>query len=174
MLDLDEFDGKFAGLGNTIKGVLGNLQKLLAAGSGDIVDVITDPNAGGPLAGATVTSGVTLSQLQNSSGIVIDSVTDIAGAIAYLQERIKAANTYIKLASSNAAQDAAAGALVTNWTKQLTELQGKAATGTAAGTVININVRTDTTQSQAMVGKAIGNIVTKYVTTGGQVLVSGS
>lgn len=174
LLDLDEFDGKFAGLGNTIKAVLGNLQKLLAAGSGDIQNVITDPNAGGLLAGAKVTSGMTLAQLQNSSGIVIDSVTDIAGAVAYLQERIKAANAYIKLASSNASQDAAAAALVTDWTKQLTELQGKAATGTAAGTVININVRTDTAQSQAMVGKTIGKIVTKYVTTGGQVLVSGS
>lgn len=174
LLDLDEFDGKFAGLGNTIKAVLGNLQKLLAAGSGDIQNVITDPNAGGLLAAAKVISGVTLAQLQNSSGIVIDSVTDIAGAVAYLQERIKAANAYIKLASSNASQDAAAAALVTDWTKQLTELQGKAATGTAAGTVININVRTDTAQSQAMVGKTIGKIVTKYVTTGGQVLVSGS
>lgn len=174
LLDLDEFDGKFAGLGNTIKAVLGNLQKLLAAGSGDIQDVITDPNAGGLLAGAKVTSGVTLAQLQNSSGIVIDSVTDIAGAVAYLQERIKAANAYIKLASSNASQDAAAAALVTDWTKQLTELQGKAATGTAAGTVININVKNEPGQSAAMVGKTIGKIVTKYVTTGGQVLVSGS
>jgi hypothetical protein len=174
LADLEEFDGKFAGLGNTIKAVIGNLNTLIATASGDIVSVITDPNSGGPLAGATVTSGVTLSDLQNSSGIVIDSVTDIAGAVAYLQERIKAANAYIRLASSNATQDAAAGALVTNWTKQLVELQGKAATGTAAGTVVNINVRTDSTQSQAMVGKTIGNIVTKYVTTGGQVLVSGS
>jgi hypothetical protein len=174
LADLEQFDGKFAGLGNTIKAVIGNLNTLIATASGDIVDVITDPGSGGPLAGATLTEGVTLASLQNSSGIVIDSITDVAGAIAYLKERIKAANAYIKLASSNASQDAAAASLVADWTKQLNTLQGNANAGTAAGTVININVKTDTTQSQAMVGKTIGNIVTKYVTTGGQVLVSGS
>jgi hypothetical protein len=38
-------------------------------------------------------------------------------------------------------------------------------------TIINLNVRTDPSQSTAMVGKSIGNIITKYVTTGGQVAV---
>jgi len=70
-------------------------------------------------------------------------------------------------------QEASAGRSIADWTRQLTDLRGAAATGNVAGTVININVKTDTTQSQAMVGKTIGNIVTKYVTTGGQVLVSG-
>jgi hypothetical protein len=174
LADLEEFDGKFAGLGNTIKAVIGNLNTLIRTASGDIQEVITDPNSGGPLAGATVTEGVTLASLQNSSGIVIDSITDVAGAIAYLEARIKAANAYIKLASSNAEQDAAAGALVSDWTKQVSNLRAMASTGTAAGTVVNINVRTDSAQSQAMVGKTIGKIVTKYVTTGGQVLVSGN
>jgi hypothetical protein len=42
-------------------------------------------------------------------------------------------------------------------------------------TVINVNVSTDASQSVAMVGKAIGNTITKYVSTGGQVrVVSGS
>lgn len=42
-------------------------------------------------------------------------------------------------------------------------------------TVINVNVQTDASQSTAMVGKAIGNTITKYVSTGGQVrVVSGS
>lgn len=38
-------------------------------------------------------------------------------------------------------------------------------------TVINVNVQTDATQSTAMVGKAVGNTITKYVRTGGQVIV---
>ncbi len=174
LADLEQFDGKFAGLGNTIKAVIGNLNTLIRTASGDIQEVITDPNSGTRLAGATVTENVTLADLQNSSGIVIDSVTDVAGAIAYLEARIKAANAYIKLASSNAEQDAAAGSLVANWTKDIANLKSMASTGNVAGTVVNINVRTDSAQSQAMVGKTIGKIVTKYVTTGGQVLVSGS
>ncbi len=36
---------------------------------------------------------------------------------------------------------------------------------------ININVTTDATQSNAMVGKTLGNIITSYVQTGGQVAV---
>lgn len=40
-----------------------------------------------------------------------------------------------------------------------------------SNTVINVNVATDPTQSPAMVGKAVGNVITKYVTTGGRVAV---
>ena len=174
LLDLDQFDGKFAGLGNTIKAVLANLQALLGAGTGDIRAAITAPGSGTAVAGATVTDSVAIKDIRNATGIVIDELSDVKGTAAYLQARINAANTYIKLASSNAAQDASAAASIANWTQQLVNLQGAAATGNVAGTTININVRTDTTQSQAMVGKTIGNIVTKYVTTGGQVLVSGS
>lgn len=38
-------------------------------------------------------------------------------------------------------------------------------------TVINVNVATDASQSVTMVGKAIGNTITKYVRTGGAILV---
>jgi hypothetical protein len=41
----------------------------------------------------------------------------------------------------------------------------------ASQTVINVNVQTDASQSVAMVGKAIGNTITKYVRTGGALLV---
>lgn len=173
LLDLDQFDGKFAGLGNTIKSVLANLQALLGAGTGDIKAAITAPDSGSVVAGATVTEGVAVKDIKNATGIVIDELSDVAGTAAYLQARINAANSYIKLASSNAAQDASAAASVADWTKQLVNLQGAAASGNVAGTVVNINVKTDTTQSTAMVGKTIGKIVTKYVTTGGQVIVSG-
>jgi hypothetical protein len=40
-----------------------------------------------------------------------------------------------------------------------------------ANTTININVRTDATQSNAMVGKQIGSIITSYVETGGLVAI---
>lgn len=174
--DLEQFDGAFAGLGNTIQAFLDKLKGLQAGSVTDVQKAITAPGSGSILEKAQVTNDVvfaSLAPLKQVQGLVVDSVTDIAKTTAYVNERIKAANTYIKSSSSNAVQEASARASVENWTKQLNELQGKAATGTAVGTTININVKTDTTQSQAMVGKTIGNIVTKYVTTGGQVLVSG-
>lgn len=173
LLDIGELDGKFAGLGNTIKEVTARLEKLLGAGTTDIQAAITAPNSGTAVAGATITQNVAVKDIKNATGIVIDELSDVAGTAAYLQARINAANSYIKLASSNAAQDASAAASIADWTKQLTNLQGAAASGNVAGTVININVKTSPGQSEAMVGKTLGKIVTKYVTTGGQVIVSG-
>ena len=143
-------------------------------GGQDIKASLIAPGSGSVVSGASVTEGVSIKNLQNATGIIVDELSDVKGTAAYLQARINAANSFIKLASSNAAQDASAAASIANWTQQLVNLQGAAATGNVAGTVVNINVRTDTTQSQAMVGKTIGNIVTKYVTTGGQVIVSGN
>ena len=172
--DLDGFNGWFAGLGSTIDALLGKMGQLSGKALTDTQKAITAPTAGTALAGATVQQDVAIKNIKNAQGIVIDSMNDIAGTAAYIQARINAANTYIKSSTSNAAQELSAANQIANWTKELTNLQGAAATGTAAGTVVNINVKTDTTQSQAMVGKTIGNIVTKYVTTGGQVLVSGN
>ena len=174
LLDIGEFDGAFAGLGNTINAVIARLEKLLMLGGQDIKASLIAPGSGSVVSGATVTEGVAVKDIRNATGIIIDELSDVKGTAAYLQARINAANSYIKLASSNAIQDASAAASIANWTQQLVNLQGAAATGNVAGTVVNINVRTDTTQSQAMVGKTIGNIVTKYVTTGGQVIVSGN
>jgi hypothetical protein len=174
LLDIGEFDGAFAGLGSTINAVIARLEKLLMLGGQDIKASLTAPGSGSVVSGASVTEGVSIKNLQNATGIIVDELSDVKGTAAYLQARINAANSFIKLASSNAAQDASAAASIANWTQQLVNLQGAAATGNVAGTVVNINVKTDTTQSQAMVGKTIGNIVTKYVTTGGQVIVSGN
>jgi phage-related protein len=178
LLDLDEFDGAFAGLGNTIDKLIEKFERLLKVGKGDIQAMITapsgDPNKPNPFENAAITEGVAVKDIRNATGIIIDELSDVKGTAAYLQARINAANAFIKLASSNAAQDASAAASIADWTKQLVNLQGAAATGNVAGTVVNINVKTDSTQSQAMVGKTIGNIVTKYVTTGGQVIVSGN
>ena len=172
--DLEGFDGWFAGLGRTIDALLAKMKGLQGTSVADVQAAITAPTSGTVLAGATVTESVAIKNIKNAQGIVIDSIDDVAKTAAFLQARINAANTYIKSSSSNAAQELSAAAQISNWTKELTNLQAKAATGEAAGTVININVKTDTSQSQAMVGKTIGNIVTKYVTTGGQVLVSGN
>ena len=174
LLDIGEFDGAFAGLGSTINAVIARLEKLLMLGGQDIKASLIAPGSGSVVSGASVTEGVSIKNLQNATGIIVDELSDVKGTAAYLQARINAANSFIKLASSNAMQDASAAASIANWTQQLVNLQGAAATGNVAGTVVNINVKTDTTQSQAMVGKTIGNIVTKYVTTGGQVIVSGN
>lgn len=172
--DLDGFNGWFAGLGSTIDALLGKMGQLSGKALTDTQRAITAPTSGTALAGATIQQDVAIKNIKNAQGIVIDSMNDIAGTAAYIQARINAANTYIKSSTSNAAQELSAANQIANWTKELTNLRGAAATGSAAGTVVNINVKTDTTQSQAMVGKTIGNIVTKYVTTGGQVLVSGN
>ena len=172
--DLEQFDGWFAGLGRTIDQLLGKMGQLQGKALTDTQEALTASTAGTVLAGAAVTQDVSVQNIKNAQGLVIDSMQDVAGTAAYLEARIKAANTYIKSSSSNAAQELSAAAKIADFTQQLANLRGAAATGDAAGTVININVKTDTTQSRAMVGKTIGNIVTKYVTTGGQVLVSGN
>lgn len=178
LLDLDEFDNAFAGLGNTIDKLIAKFAMLLKVGQGDIQALITgpsgDPNNPNPLENATITNSVAIKNIANSSGIVIDELSDVAGALAYLQARIAAGNAYIKNVGASSTLGLDAATRVSGFEKELAMLQGAAAAGTAAGTVVNINVRTDSTQSQAMVGKTIGKIVTKYVTTGGQVLVSGN
>ena len=174
LTDLDEFDGWFAGLGKTIDQLLGKMGQLQGKALTDTQKALTAATAGTDLAGASITQDVSIKNIKSAQGLVIDSMEDVAGTAAYLEARIKAANTYIKSSSSNAAQELSAAAKVADFTQQLANLRGAAATGAATGTVININVKTDTTQSRAMVGKTIGNIVTKYVTTGGQVLVSGN
>ena len=172
--DLGQFDGWFAGLKGTIDALIDRMGVLSGKAVTDTQKAITSPTSGTKLANATVQNDVAITNIKNAQGIVIDSMNDIAGTAAYIQARIAAANTYIKSSTSNAAQEASAAAQIASWTKELSNLKGSAAAGNVAGTIVNINVKTDTTQSQAMVGKTIGNIVTKYVTTGGQVLVSGN
>ena len=83
----------------------------------------------------------------------------------------QAAQGYAGLASTSAAQKASALSTVAGFTSQRTSLAGMSAER-AVGTVININVKADTSQSLAMVGKSLGNTVAKYVAGGGQVIVS--
>lgn len=172
--DLDQFDGWFAGLGKTIDQLLAKMGQLSGKALTETQQALTAATAGTILAGASVTNDVAIKEITKAQGLVIDSMADVSGAAAYLEARIAAAERYIKNVGANSAQGVSASATLGNFVSELSNLQGAAAAGQATGTVININVKTDTTQSQAMVGKTIGNIVTKYVTTGGQVLVSGN
>jgi hypothetical protein len=173
LADLDGFDGWFAGLGNTIDALLAKMKQLSSTALTDVQQAITAPGSGTMLAGASITQSVAIKEIGNAGGIVVDSMADVAGTIAYLQARIEAGNRYITNIGKTTSLGIDAAGRVSGFEAELAKLRGNVATGAAAGTVININVKADTTQSQAMVGKTIGNIVTKYVTTGGQVLVSG-
>ena len=172
--DLAGFDGWFAGLGSTIDKLLGKMGQLSGNALTDVQKALTSPTSGTILANATVTQSVAIKDIGNAGGLVVDSMADVAGTIAYLRARIEAGNRYITNVGKTTALGIDAAGRVTGFEKELATLQGKAATGSAAGTVININVKTDSAQSNAMVGKTIGNIVTKYTTTGGQILVSGN
>lgn len=172
--DLKDFDGWFGGLKGTIDDLLLKMKQLQGQATTDVKTQITASNSGTILADAKIIEDVSIKNIKNAGGLVVDSVEDIAGTIAYLQARIEAGNRYVQNIGAKTQLGIEAAGRVSGFEKELANLQGRAATGTAAGTIVNINVKTDTTQSQAMVGKTIGKIVTKYVTTGGQVLVSGA
>ena len=119
-------------------------------------------------------SGTTASAelINNATGILIDSFEDISKVMDYLSERITAATEFANEAAIKGQTAAAMSALETrNMFRSQAELLRQQGAG-AVGTVININVKTDTTQSLAMVGKTLGNTITKYVQSGGQVVVS--
>ena len=170
---INDLDGKFGGLGSTIDALLARMAKLSGTTVTPIQEAITAP--GGPLAGASIQNIAVVKNAVNAAGLVIDQASDIASTAAYIAERVAAANRYIASSSSNRAEEASARAQIAAWTSDLKELQGAAKAGeNVAGTVININVKTSSDQSVAMVGRTLGNTITKYVTTGGKVLVSGT
>jgi hypothetical protein len=126
--------------------------------------------------GSLTTGGVTaaVSEIKNASGILIDSIDDIAAVYDYLGERARAAEVYLSKGNLTSAQRISANATLA----ELRASQGnifqaaKTDQSSLVGTVININVKADTSQSLAMVGKSLGSTVAKYVTGGGQVIVS--
>lgn len=170
--EIDAMDGALGGLNKTVDQMLAKLATLQAKSAAALGTAMVQPGAS--LSVDTAVSGVAVStaEVNKAAGIVIDSIDDVAGTYQYLADRITAAQKYISAGSTTAAQKASAQATLTSLQTQQAGLYEAAKAGTAVGTVININVKTDTTQSNAMVGKTLGNIVTKYVSTGGQVLVS--
>jgi hypothetical protein len=137
------------------------------------VDSVTSPGTGGGATGGGM-SGVNMaaSAVTDATGIFIDSMSDVTRVINYLQERINAANEFANQSAiaGRTAEAMSAVNLRNQFRSQLGLIQ-TLGTG-AVGTTININVKTDSTQSLAMVGKTLGNTITKYVSAGGQVLVS--
>lgn len=110
--------------------------------------------------------------ITNATGILIDSFSDVAKVVEYLLDRSEAAATFANQAAIAGRTTEAMSALESrNLFQSQANLLRQQGAG-AVGTVININVKTDSTQSLAMVGKSLGNTITKYVQTGGQVVVS--
>jgi len=163
---IDDMDGMFGGLGKTLDQFLAKLQNIKDFAFDESLKAATMP--GGSMAGSVVAAS---KELRNAAGIAIDSASDVAGVLTYLDDRIAGASAYANLASTSAAQRQSALGSLAGFTSQRNTLGGVSAEA-AVGTVININVKTDSSQSLAMVGKSLGNTLTKYVTGGGQVIVS--
>jgi hypothetical protein len=115
---------------------------------------------------------IDISTLGGDLAFLIDSASDITKIVAYLNQRVIAANEFAanSLREGNRAASLSAQATAQEMLATLKEVRAMTYTGTP--TVVNINVKADTTQSLAMVGKTIGRTVTKYVTGGGGILVS--
>jgi hypothetical protein len=168
--------GDLGGLGRVVDEFLRKLGQVETDATNRVENITQPPGATGATAGGVsgAMQGVTVAAntLRDVSGIFIDSANDIGAVITYLQERINAANKFANEAAIAGRTAEAMSAVTTRneFRSQLGMLQGLG--GGAVGTTININVKTDSTQSLAMVGKTLGNTITKYVTAGGQVLVS--
>ncbi len=100
------------------------------------------------------------SSVRDATGIFIDSMSDVSRVIEYLNERINAANRFANESAiaGRTAEAMSAVNLRNEFRSQLGLIQSLG-TG-AVGTTININVKTDSTQSLAMVGKTLGNTIT--------------
>jgi len=166
--------GQLGGLGGTIQALLAQLAKLTGAKvptglnlpAGQVGNIENLP-------GFEEVKGVDAAakNVKNSMGILIDNTTDVAKTLGYLDTRIAAALKFAEnIGDSNKAAAESARQTALQFTTQRTTLAGLGES--AVGTVININVKADSTQSLAMVGKTLGNTITKYTSTGGQVLVS--
>jgi len=170
--NIESMKGDLGGLGKVVDDFMKKLGKVETDAKAR-VDAVTTPGAtGGAVTGGMTGISMAASAVTNATGIFIDSMNDVTRVINYLQERIKAANEFAN-ESAIAGRTAEAMSAV-NLRNQFRSQLGLIQTlGTGAvGTTININVKTDSTQSLAMVGKTLGNTITKYVSAGGQVLVS--
>lgn len=178
----EAFDEQIAAMKGQLGGLSGVIQQLLAQLAALTGAKITAPKLNIPasqvgniadLAGFEQVNGVNVAakQLGNAVGILIDDAGDVSETLGYLDTRIKAALTYAdNIGKTNAAAAESARQTAMQFTAQRAELASLGAS--AVGTVININVKADSTQSLAMVGKTLGNTITKYTSSGGQVLVS--
>ena len=175
--NIESMKGDLGGLDKAVADFLKKLGKAEADAQKDVAKIVgpTAPSGGGAAGGGMTGMDVAISTLSNVTGYFIDSVSDIAKLIGYLNERIVAANKFANEAAiaGRTTEAMSAVGIRRELESQLGMLQSLRTMGAAAvGTTININVKTDPSQSLAMVGKTLGNTITKYVTSGGQVLVS--
>jgi hypothetical protein len=114
------------------------------------------------------------------TGDFSDAITEMEGELGGLSATITAFRNMLKgvYESTTAATAIVAPGTNPNQPKMTAELWDLFDMQSVAGvapagqqTIINVNVSTDATQSSAMVGKSVGQIITKYVRSGGQVLV---
>jgi hypothetical protein len=164
---IDDMDGMFGGLGKTLDQFLGKLQNVKDFAFDKSLEAAT--SNGGSL-GQNIMDK-TGQAITSATGLFIDAASDVDGVLNYLDDRIRAAEGYSGLKSTSAAQKASSLSIASGFRSQRDALAAGGADA-AVGTIININVKTDSSQSLAMVGKSLGNTLTKYVTGGGQVIVS--
>ena len=165
--DIDDMDGMFGGLGATLDQFLAKLEEVKGFAIGKEIEAATGP--GGSLQNSAVT--VAASQATGAIGLLIDSASDVASVAKYLDARILGAEAFIRATSTTELQRASALETLAGFKTNRLVLGGQDAQS-LVGTTININVKADSSQSLAMVGKSLGNTVAKYVTGGGQVIVS--
>jgi len=170
--NIESMKGDLGGLGKVVDEFMKKLGKVETDAKAR-VDAVTSPGAGAGATGGGM-SGVNMaaSAVTDATGIFIDSMSDVTRVINYLQERINAANEFANQSAiaGRTAEAMSAVNLRNQFRSQLGLIQTLGSG--AVGTTININVKTDSTQSLAMVGKTLGNTITKYVQSGGQVVVS--
>jgi DNA-directed RNA polymerase subunit F len=173
--NIESMKGDLGGLDRVVSEFLKKLGQVETKAE-ERIDKITSPVTGGGVTGGAAggMTGVVLaaSSVTDATGIFIDAMSDVSRVIEYLNERINAANRFANESAiaGRTAEAMSAVNLRNEFRSQLGLIQSLG-TG-AVGTTININVKTDSTQSLAMVGKTLGNTITKYVSAGGQVLVS--
>lgn len=176
-------DGNLSGLGRTIDALLAKFGQLRTASGQSTAQVVAAPPKPAPvptpapvtgaLAGFTQVGTLTGQAINQATGILIDSVSDLQKVMIYLAERANAAQRFAALEAQTPEEAANARMMATLFGEQIqavNALYNRPDKG--VGTVININVKADTSQSLAMVGRSLGNTVAKYVTGGGQVIVS--
>lgn len=174
-------EGKLGGLAGTVKNFRALLASLMGGKLPANLQDLLGGATGGVTSGTNLLTGATVDVVQGldvsaksvkgATGLLIDSAADVGNSLAYLDARIANAFKYAtNVEDTNAAAAASARATAAEFIAQRQALAN--AGENAVGTVININVKTDSTQSLAMVGRTLGNTITKYVTTGGEVLVS--
>jgi hypothetical protein len=170
--NIESMKGDLGGLGKVVDDFMKKLGKVETDAKARVDAVTTPGAAGGAVTGGMTGISMAASAVTDATGIFIDSMSDVTRVINYLQERINAANEFANQSAiaGRTAEAMSAVNLRNQFRSQLGLIQ-TLGTG-AVGTTININVKTDSTQSLAMVGKTLGNTITKYVSAGGQVLVS--